>query len=336
MQILITGATGFVGSHIASTAIEAGHDVRLLVRNPARLAELDPMIRPVGADVIVGDATDKGAVGKALDGVDAVVHTAAMVSMERKDATAMYEANTAMAEHVLGAAVHLGIDRIVSMSSVSVFAMGAKRTTLDTPLRMARDGYSRSKVAAERYTRGLQDAGAPITTLYPSGILGPYTIDLTAMHNAAVTWIQQMPVMPTGINIVDVRDVAGATLAALDSDSHAGRYLLGGHFLTWRELADTIEELTGTDLRRLAIPGPVMRGLGRFADSTRIKLPTDFPLTTEAMKEATKAVPVDSKASRSALGFSFRDRWTTLRDTYRWLIDEGYVPHEFGGALAGS
>ena len=109
--------------------------------------------------------------------------------------------------------------------------------------------------------------------------------------------------------------------------------MLGGHFIRWGEMADILDEMTGRSPRRRKVPGAVMRGLGRLAESAPVAPPVDFELTREAMEDATRMVPADSSATLDALGMSFRDRWSMIADTYRWLVAEGYVEPEWAGRL---
>jgi nucleoside-diphosphate-sugar epimerase len=334
MLVLITGGTGFIGSHIVRQLVADGHRVRLLIRDPEKFDAVLSSITPTAVDdVIVGDATDAASVAKAIVGCDSVVHAAAMVSLERRHARKMYRTNTDAATTVLSAAAARRLDPIVNVSSASVFELKGPSITTDSPIRMADSWYSRSKVEVERFVRGMQAGGTPVVSLYPSGVFGPDAPELTAVHQAAIGWMSSFPVMPSGFNMVDVSDVAQATSRVLKRGQGARSFLVGGHFLTWKELGDTLEEMTGRQLRRLAMPGPLIRGLGRIADVTRVKLPTEYPLTAEAMNEATRGIPIDSSHTVKALGLSFTDRWTTLRRGYEWLVEAGHLDSETVGNL---
>ncbi|MEZ5382833.1 MAG: NAD-dependent epimerase/dehydratase family protein [Microthrixaceae bacterium] len=338
MKVLITGGTGFVGSHTAAALLRDGHDVRLLARRPERVG---PVYEPLGVqptDVVPGDATDRPAVHRAMEGCDAVVHAAATVALKRSDAGHVNRVNAAAAETVLELAAVARLDPIISVSSVSVFDKEGANITLDTPMNTSTAGYARAKCDAEWFARGLQAAGAPVTITYPGGVLGPIAPGppLGAVHQAAITWIRDRWVLPSGMNVVDVRDVADAHVAMMQPGRGPRRFLLGGHFMSWAELADVLDEMTGRKPRRRRVPGPVMRGLGRLAEASPVSPPVDFELTREAMDDATRMVPVDSSATLNALGMAFRDRWSTIADTYRWMVAEGHVEPEWAGRLVGS
>ncbi len=335
MKILITGGTGFVGSHIAAALLQDGHEVRLLARRPERV---DGVFEPLGvqpSDVVVGDATDRAAVHRGLDGCDAVVHAAATVALKRADAQRVNRINTTAAETVLGLAAAARLDPIISVSSVSVFALEGSTLTVDSPMNGTSDGYARAKCDAERFARGMQAAGAPVTITYPTGVFGPQLPDgpLPPMHQAAIALIRDRWVLPSGLNLVDVRDVAAAHVAMMRPGRGPRRFMLGGHFIGWAEFADILDEMTGRKPRRRKVPGSLMRGLGRLAESAPMTPPVDFELTREAMEDATRMVPADSSATLDALGMAFRDRWSMIGDTYRWMVAEGHVDPEWAGRL---
>jgi dihydroflavonol-4-reductase len=235
---------------------------------------------------------------------------------------------------VLSAAVDAGCDPIIHVSSVAVFALTGEPITLDTPPALSDGAYARSKSESEWFARGLQRAGAPVTITYPGGVLGPYTIDLNAVHRAAQTWIAFMPLPPSGINIIDVRDLAALHVALLQTGQGPRRFLMGGRFIPWTDLIATIEDVTGRSIRRVPSPGPVMRGLGRFIDATHLPSPVDFDLTEEAMVQATEAVPIDSDATMATLGATLRPVAETMADTYRWMLERGDITEKQAGLLA--
>lgn len=323
MRVLITGATGFVGSHAAAAARAAGHEVRLLIRDPAKA---ERVLRPVGvhdAELVRGDVTHPASVTAALDGCDAVVHTAAVVALDRAGARAAHVTNTTATSLVLGEAVRAGCDPIVHVSSVSVFERRPPAITLDSPLRVGASGYSASKVESEWIARGLQAAGLPVATVYPSGVIGPDAPSLTVLHTAAQTWIRAMPMISSGINLIDVRDLGAMIAAALEPGRGPRRLMAGGRYTPWPDLVDEIERRRGRPIRRYPAPGSVMRGFGRLLDVTRLPLDVGFELTHETMSEASQAVPCDSASTEAELGVSPRPVSDTLVDTYRWIAEQG-------------
>jgi nucleoside-diphosphate-sugar epimerase len=175
---MLTGASGFLGTHIAQCLLDRGHQVRALVRTPANLREsltalgVDPDDRRI--DVVVGDMTDPGAAREAVTGCDQAVLAAATYSYRRPDAERMLRENTLGTTTVLDAAAGAGCSGIVHVSSV--VALLRSGATLDhrSPLGVPIGPYSRSKVESERAARARQEAGAPITIVNPGGVIGPH------------------------------------------------------------------------------------------------------------------------------------------------------------------
>ena len=176
MRVMMTGGTGFAGSHTVRRFVEAGHEVRLLVRDPDKVRRVfDPQgIAIPEKDVIVGDITDEASVERAMEGCDAVFHGAALVDMRRKMATKVLETNARGVELVVGGAVRRGLPSIVYVSSSSIFFRpGLGPIHLDIPIQPGTTAYAQSKAEAELVIRRLQDEGAPIRASYPTGIVGP-------------------------------------------------------------------------------------------------------------------------------------------------------------------
>lgn len=331
MKVLVTGATGYVGSHAASALQRAGHDVRLFVRDADKAIRVLAMVGVTDAETVIGDVTDLAAVEAAVEGCDAVVHTAAVVALHRKGAAAAHATNTAATANVLGAAARAGCDPIIHISSVSVLDGQRTMVRVDSPLRVGASGYSASKVDSEWMARGLQAAGIPVAIMYPSGVIGPDAPSLSVVHTAAQTWIRAMPMIPSGVSLIDVRDLAQMIANATQPGLGPRRLMAGGTFTLWADLVDEIERLRGQKIRRYPAPGAVMRGLGRVMDITKLPLPIDFELTHETMSEASQAVPCDSADTERDLGVTMRPIAETLSDTYRWIVEVGGLsPDEIG------
>lgn len=331
-RVLVTGGTGFVGSHTAAQLTMRGYGVRLLVRDPAKIGAVPALSGATDLDVVVGDVTDIDAVRRALDGCTAVVHAAARVSLADRDADAVHATNVGGTNNVIGAAAASGIPAVY-VSSVSVFTTGHARVTVDTPLTSARNGYTRSKVAAERTVRNLQAGGAPIVIVYPAGVLGPDAPDVSATHRGLIEWLRTPPRTTSGTAIIDVRDVALTIVRSLEGELPA-RWMLGGTFLSWSELHSIIERVTGVHRPRIPMPAAVMRFAGRVGDVIERVIPFDYPLTYEAMVMATSGAPYEDDATRAALDVDWRTAERTLTDSIRWLAASGHIDGRLAGELA--
>lgn len=186
MKIMVTGSTGYVGAYSVKALLDAGHKVRLLVRDPAKAAATLAVLGIGKVDCVAGDMTDEASVLKALKGCQAVLHCAAVVSTDRKRADEMMQANPRGAELVVGHAARLGLDPIVYVSSVAaVLTPGASMLTADMPIGPLESGYAKSKATAESYVRNLQDKGAPVVITYPGSVTGPAAGDVRVKRRAA-------------------------------------------------------------------------------------------------------------------------------------------------------
>tara|TARA_B100001540_G_scaffold295642_2_gene296639 strand:- start:520 stop:1536 length:1017 start_codon:yes stop_codon:yes gene_type:complete len=334
MRVLVTGGTGFIGMHTCHALLAAGHTLRLYVRNRDKARALfGGRVR----SVVVGDITDRGAMKKALRGCDAAIHLAAMVSTGKEDAARVHDTNVAAAENVLGQAAEAGCSRIIHVSSITaIYNPKAKKLDHDSPPGTAQhNAYGKSKVACEKFARGLQDAGAPLHITYPASVIGPDSPNLTEPHQGIIANLYGVGLnMPSGNQYVDVRDVAEAHRRLLTRRLRPGRYPLGGHYVSWKDLYATLERLTGRDMLMLPVPGATMRLLGRTLDALKPMVETGTPINREAMQYATRWVKLDNSRAERDLRLKFRPVEESLVETIRWLERENYITRGQAGLLS--
>ena len=334
MRVMITGGTGFIGYHTALALLDAWHEVSLLVRS------VDKMHKLFGPDRIehytVGDIVDADEVRQAMADCDAVIHIAALVSTHASDAQQVYDTNVGGTKNVIGTAVELGIESIIHVSSVTALYNPAARVLDEhSPPGNAASGYGRSKVACENYVRSLQEAGEPVYITYPATVMGPDDPGLTEAHLGMRTYLANfVPLMSSGNQYVDVRDIAQVHLRLLEEQPTSGRYLLGGHYLPWVELGGILEHLTGRKLLKLPLHGGLMRLAGKVCDRIGPWFNMEVPMTEEAMGYATKWVQMDNAKVERELDFQFRPLQQTMADTIRWLYAAGHITAEQAGKLA--
>jgi nucleoside-diphosphate-sugar epimerase len=332
VKVLVTGGTGFVGSHAVAALLRSGHQVRLLVRDPSKIQRVLEVRGIEVDDYAVGDMADAQVVRTALTGCDAALHAAATLYGGQE----VYAANVQGARNVLGIGCELGIDPILFISTVvAMFPPAGERFTVDDPIRGLETTYGRSKVEGERFARELQARGAPLVAIYPAGVFGPDDPNLGEPTKGLRDGIRfGWPISAGGVSIVDVRDLAEIIAAALEPGCGPRRFMAGGHFVSWSELADLCDELTGRHALRIPMPTPLLRGLGRLLDAMKMIVPFEYPLTHEATKMMTRLVPCDSRATVEQLGVSFRPTADTLRDTIRWLYEAGEISAKIAGRIA--
>jgi nucleoside-diphosphate-sugar epimerase len=332
VKVLVTGGTGFVGSHAVAALLRGGHRVRLLVRDPSKIQRVFEAREIEVDDYTIGDMADAQAVRTALTGCDAVLHAAATLYGGKE----ICSANVRGARNVLGMGCELGLDPILFISTVvAMFPPAGERITVDDPICGLETTYGRSKVEGERFARELQARGAPLVSIYPAGVFGPDDPSLGEPTKGLRAGIRfGWPITAGGISIVDVRDLAEIIAATLEPGRGPRRFMAGGHFANWSELADLCDELTGRRAPRFPMPAPLLRGIGWLLDIARKIAPFTYPITHEAAKMMDRLVPCDSRATVEQLGIQFRPMAETLRDTIRWLYETGEISAKIAGQIA--
>jgi nucleoside-diphosphate-sugar epimerase len=327
MRVLVTGATGFVGSHAAARLHASGHTVRLLVRDRRPAERVLGAVRLRDAELAVGDAADVDFVRDALRDCDGVVHTAAATPLGLRGGQDLDGAQVDMLTSVVGGACAAGVASVVYVSSLAaIFHPIARTMTRRAPIARARLGSGRGRARAERYVRSLQQRGAPVMTLYPGGVLGPDDPGLAVASAALRDAVRdRLCITSTGAQQIDVRDLAEATTRLVEEACGPGRYLAPGPYLSWLELADLIEKLVGRRLLRQHVPGWRLRARGRALDWLRVLRRVDSPISAESMVHTTRWPRVETSPDLIAMGVVYRAPEETIRDTLLWLCDAGHL-----------
>jgi dihydroflavonol-4-reductase len=334
MKLLVTGGTGFVGGHIAAAALKAGHEVRLLARRPE---QVPVTMGPLGVtvdDVLVGDVLDEQAVHRALDGCDAVVHAAAVYSLDLARAEEMLWTNARAAEVVLRSAAAAGLAPVVHVSStVALTRRGGSGP--DLPLGDIDLPYTRSKIASEVVARRLQAEGAPVLTVYPGTVYGPHD-PYRGEQSERLRWILRglFPLYPAGhVHTVDVRTVAETVLAATTSSREPRRYVVPGDPVDAARLYSTLEQVTGRRLPHLTLRSSLLTPVSRSIAWTQKHLPLTghYPADTEGVAITERATTFDDRPARTELGVEPVPFEQSIRDTVRWLVEAGRLRSRYAG-----
>jgi nucleoside-diphosphate-sugar epimerase len=192
----------------------------------------------------------------------------------------------------------------------------------------------RSKADAERGARQLLDSGAPLRITYPVGVVGPDDPGLSESNHMVRTLLHDfVPLTSSGVNLVDVRDLALMHVAMVEGRVPPGRYVAAGRFLSWADLGALLERITGRELRKVRVPGAVLRAAGRVFDVLKRFRDVELPITHEAMIFATQWPGADGSATTSATGIVERPVEESLADTLRWLVAAGRLRAEHVGKL---
>jgi dihydroflavonol-4-reductase len=337
MRVLVTGGTGFVGSHSVAALLAHGHHVRLLVRSPERIA---PALEPLGVtaaiDHVVGDVTDPTSVDRALDGCDAVLHAAAVYDLDARAYRETARTNVAGAETVLGAAVDRGCDPVVHVSSTVALLRRRSTVTTDSPLTSARSVYVRSKAASEAVARGLQETGAPVVIVQPGAVLGPHDPHLSDQLRRLRDILHGLyPMWPRGgVHQVDVRDVARVHAAAMEPGRGPRSYLVPGRFLDGKTMFEVLRAVTGRRLPHIIIPAWIALPTTWVATQLQRIVPFHLPLEYEGAMITSYGTRYDDSRTRDEFGIHPRPLEETFRDTIRWLLGTGRIDARHAGRAA--
>ncbi|OBG82019.1 oxidoreductase [Mycobacterium sp. E802] len=319
MRVLVTGGTGFVGGWSAKAIADAGHSVRFLVRNPDRLHTSVARLGVDVSDFAVGDITDRDSTLQAMQGCDAVLHSAALVATDPSQSAQMLATNMDGAQNVLGGAAKLGLDPIIHVSSfTALFHPGLKTLNADLPVVGGTDGYGQSKAQVEIYARGMQDGGAPVNITYPGMVLGPPVGDQFGEAGEGVAAALQLGGIPgrsAAWTIVDVRDLADLHVALLEPGRGPRRYMAGGKRVAVSELASLLADVGKKRMLTVPVPDTALRMAGQVLDRLGPFLPFEIPITEAGMQYYTQMPESDDSPSERELGISYRDSRTTLADT---------------------
>ncbi|MER7707812.1 NAD-dependent epimerase/dehydratase family protein [Kitasatospora sp. NPDC097605] len=333
----MTGGTGFLGSHTVAALVAAGARVRLLVRDPARVA---PALGPLGLDpdavrTVVGDVTDAAAAARLCEGADAVVHLGSVYSFDRRRRGDIARTNVLGTETVLRAAVRSGAGAVVHVSTVGALIPSADpELHADSAVGRPAEPYLASKAACERVARRLREEGAPVRIAYPPALLGPHDPgpgDQTGRLRDALRGL--MPLWPTGgFPLGDVRDTAAvlAGLATTPATDAPARVFTPNRYLTTADYLAALRTATGRALPAARLPGRAMLPAARLADAVQRWWPWHLPAEYGAAYTCVHAVPVAAAATVGAP--DSRPVEETMADTVHWLYRTGRLTRRQAGA----
>lgn len=311
MRVAITGATGYLGAHIARALLMAGHHVQLLVLPDEVTVPVLDRLRALGpVSIVVGDIRRDTDVRAVLEGVDAVVSAAGVVGTDERRVRLMWDVNAFATEALLRLAVEKGLDPVVSVSSYSsLFPPPDGTISLTTPTASGRSAYAKTKGYADRVARELQRTGAPVVVTYPSSVVGPAFFTAPGVTQQGWAPIVRWAVAPTlkgGMQMIDVRDVAEVHARLLHPGRGPRRYLCGGVLLTFDEMVDALEQGLGQRIRRIPLPKGVLLAAARAADVAARLAPLPAGLSYEAATLLTAGTATDDSVTLRELAMTWR------------------------------
>ena len=329
MNIFLTGATGFVGHHVAKALAAEGAQLRLLVRKTSNLANLEG----IAGETHVGDLSEPESLRPALAGCDAVVHVAADYRLWIPDPKAMYRANVDGTRELLRMAREAGVPRVVYTSSVATMHFRTDGVVIneDTPVSLADmvGHYKRSKFLAEQEALRAAAQGQSVVILNPTSPIGTNDSKPTPTGRIFVDFLNgKFPAyMDTGLNLVDVAEVARTHVAALAVGKPGKRYILGGENLTLKQILDKMSEITGIPSPTMKIPFAVAATYAFFEEWITGRIRGREPRATlEEVRMGRKKMYASSAHAQQELGFRLLPVNPPMKAAVDWFRVNGYAP----------
>ena len=318
-KTLVTGGSGFLGSHVVRALAERGDDLRVLLRRGSSLDHLSDLeIERTG-----GDVTDRRAVRRAMQGIDRVFHLAGTTSMRPQNRDAVFELNVKGTRIVLEEALAAEVERVVHTSSVAAIGPARARGTADEsqPFRAGHLGiaYANSKHEAEVEALRLAAHGLPVVIVNPSFVLGPDDPKGTSMELVRRFLLGRIPAyVDGGLNIVDVRDIAHGHLLADEKGQVGERYILAGRNFTLDRLFADFARISGREQPPVKLPGRPTA----FAVQAMVRAGLPLPVSPDEVRSATLWWTYRNTKARRELGFEPRPHEETLEDAVRWQMEQ--------------
>jgi dihydroflavonol-4-reductase len=317
-KTLVTGGSGFVGSHVVRELAGRGDDLRLLARRTSNLDHLEG----IEFERATGDVTDRRAVRREMRGVERVFHVAGRTSLRTADRKAVFDVNVRGARIVFEEAAKAGVERLVHTSSVGAIGVAKPNGTADesTTFEIGHLGmaYINAKHEAELEAMRAAAHGLPVVIVNPSFVFGPDDPTGTSMTLVRRFLLRRIPVYTDGgLNIVDVRDVAQGHLLADAKGTVGERYILAGRNFTFQRLFADLARISGVDPPPVRVPGAV--AIAGVEAASRLGLP--LPVSPDETRAATLWWTYRNTKARKDLGFKPRPHEETLEAAVQWEAD---------------
>jgi dihydroflavonol-4-reductase len=329
MKVFLTGSTGFVGSHVARAYAAQNAELRLLTRKTSSLVAINDL----QAEIVVGDLRQPESLRPAIRGCDALVHVAADYRLWVRDPQQMYAANVEGTRDLLRIAREEGVSKVVYTSSVATMGFKADGTIVneETPVALSDmiGHYKRSKFLGEQEAIQAAKTGQRVMILNPTTPIGAGDAKPTPTGRIIVDFLnKKFPAyVDTGLNLVDVTEVARMHVVALERGAPGERYILGGENFTLKQILDRMSAITGLPSPKRKVPHSVAMAFAFFDEILTGKLRGKEPrATVEAVRMGKKMMFASSAKAERDLGFQVLPVYPALREAIDWFIAHGYAP----------
>ena len=328
MKGFLTGATGFLGSHVARVLSEQGADLRLLVRPTSNLKNLEGL----KAETAIGDLRDPASLEKAMSDCDTVFHVAADYRLWVTDPNEMYRSNVEGTRAILEAARKNGVKNVIYTSSVATigFTQNGQLADEDSPVSLASmiGHYKRSKFMAEQLVLEAGRSGMRVVTVNPTTPIGEQDIKPTPTGRIVVDFLKKKfpAYVETGLNLVDVRECARGHVKALEKGKSGERYILGGENLTLKQILDKLSAITGLPSPTVKLPYFVAYLAAVVDESVNGRILGREPRATiETVRMGKKKMWASSDKAERELGWKIVSPDNALRRAVDWFKANGYA-----------
>jgi len=326
MTTLVTGAAGFLGSHVARQLVARGEDVRVLMRP----SSTNRAIADLSLEYVTGDLRDPASLDRAMKGVQRVYHVAADYRLWARRKQDIYDSNVGGTKNILEAAERAGVEQLIYTSTVATIAVDRPQLPnefTDAKLEEMIGHYKRSKWMAEQEILKAAKAGAPVIVVMPTTPVGPWDWKPTPTGKIILDFLNgKLPgYVETGLNFVGVEECAAGHLLAAEKGKSGERYLLGGENLTLKGMLDILSKVTGLPAPRLKIPHGLALGVA-YANTVFSRLIGREPgIPVEGVKIARHMMFVDCSRAPRELGFKAGPVAAALERAVRWYEANGYI-----------
>ncbi|HYP14140.1 MAG TPA: hopanoid-associated sugar epimerase [Bryobacteraceae bacterium] len=320
---LVTGATGFLGWHVARKLLDRGERVRVLARDPAKLRELE-------AESVAGDLRDPGSVAAAVQGCSVVYHVAADYRLWSRNPDELYRSNVDGTRNILAAAKAAGVERVVYTSTVGCIGIpagGLGDETVPVALTDMTGTYKRSKFLAETVALEYAREGFPVVIVNPTAPIGDHDFKPTPTGKIVLDYLLgKMPAyVDTGLNVVDAGDTAQGHLLACDRGRTGERYILGSENLTLQQIFAKLEAISDVKAPAVRIPYSVAYAVATVSTMWSDISGTEPRAPIEGVRMAAKKMWVSHAKATGELGFHPGPADAALRRAVEWFRTNRYV-----------
>lgn len=326
MRVFVTGGTGFIGAHLLRLLLQQGYTVVALVRPNSNLDNL----RGLAVEIVTGDLNHVN-LWQQMQGCQYLFHIAAHYSLWQADREQLYLHNVEGTRNVLASAQRAGIERTVYTSSVAAIGAGASGKVVDetyqSPVEKLVGDYKKSKFLAEQVAMQAANQGQEIVVVNPSSPIGPLDIKPTPTGDIILRFLRrQMPFyMDTGLNFIDVRDVAWGHLLALQKGKSGDRYILGYQNLTLKELLEQLAQLTGLKAPQRTIPPWIPLSVAWVDEKILAPLGKSPSVPLDGVRMAKQPMYYNASKAIRELGLPQSSLNVALKDAVDWFVTQGYV-----------